>query len=534
MKIEVFRFMIRYLLIHFGVLLFLLSQATMAAKSAVQSSSKKNLCTVTINSNNESELFKRNLSPSDWNFIELAPKSAETASKNWFNEACQQNIRCDVLVISGHFAGSFFGNTNLKLSMEDLERNSCDQKCDGILKQPREVFLFGCNTLASKEKDSRSPEEYMQVLLGDGFSTEQASQIVSFRYSGFGDSYKQRMTQVFATTPRIYGFSSIGPSGSTVEPMLQSYLHTNAKDYADYGTYVSKSGTKTNLQLSLALDSTSLTQATGAIPLLKYADEKPYCYIRNEQRSSVDKLRYIQNLFQTGHAIKILPHIEEFLQQLKNKKTLSPEEQNILTELATDQKLKSDLIALLQLTGDVYLPLKTHVLNTLKDLNLVSSQFISKAYNELIDLNSPFTNIRSSTLCSLQGQIIIPTSIIPTARYRDYEFITAMMCLKLNDKVIQNQVADTISIATDPKLKLTAIWFFYQAPTDDVAIQSILATALRDDLEANIRQSAITVLRYLKPKNLAVINLIVQAFIKEKNSEIKEQIEAVLASVRKN
>ena len=489
MKIEVYRFMVPYFLICYIAALFLFSSPVTAAQSSVLVKPKKNLCTVTINSNDEAELFKSNMSPLDWNFIELAPQVVESASKNWFNEACQQNIRCDILLISGHFAGSFFGNTKLKLSMEDLERNSCDQKCDGILKQPREVFLFGCNTLASKEKDSRSPEEYMQVLLADGFSTAQASQIVSFRYSGFGDSYKQRMTQVFATTPRIYGFSSIGPSGQNAAPKLKKYLQSSIKDYADYDTYVSKSGTKTNLQLFTALRYTSIAQTTGAIPLMQSVDEKPYCYIRSEQTSSVDKLRYIQNLFQTGRAIKILPHIEEFLHGLKkNSKMLSSEEQQILTEFATDEKLKLDLLALLQLTGDIYLPLKTHVINTLKDLDLVSNQFISDAYNDLVDLRSPFTDIRTSTLCSLQGHVNIPASVIPPERYLEYEFITAIMCLKPNEKVIQNQVANVVKSTTNSKLKITAIWFFYQVPTDDVGIQSILATVLRDDPEIYQRQ----------------------------------------------
>ncbi len=504
-----------------------------ACAFAAVGEAKKNLCTVTINSNDEAQLFKSNLSPANWNFIELAPAQPDKASVNWFNEACKQNIRCDILLISGHFAGSFFGSTKLRLSMEDLERNSCDQKCDGILKQPREVFLFGCNTLASKEKDSRSPEEYMRVLLADGFSTVQASQIVSFRYSGFGDSYKHRMTQVFATTPRIYGFSSIGPSGLNVAPKLQNYFDLAVKNYVNYDTYVSKSGIQTNKKLFSALSHTSLSQATGAIPKMQSVDEKPYCYIRSEQKSSAEKLRFIQKLFHTSGAIKILPHIEDFLHRLKSdSKKLSSEDKEILDELATDEKLKHDLLSLLQLNGDIYLPLKTHVLNTLKNLDLVSNRFIADAYNELVDLNTPFTEVRRNALCSLLGQVNIPAAVIPKERWLESEFINSVVCLKPNDKGIQDQIAKVIQIASDSNLKATAIWFFYSLPSDDPAIQAVLATALRDDTQILIRQSAVMVLRHLKPTNLGVINLISEAFMLEKDSAIKLQIQNLLTSIQ--
>lgn len=199
---------------------------------------KKNACTVTINSKNEAEIFKKHLSPENWNFIELAPTdSSDKTDKTWFNQACQKNIRCDLLIISGHFGGTFFGSSKLTLSTEDLEKNSCDQKCDGILKQPREVFLFGCNTLATKEKDRRTPEDYLQVLLADGFSMAQASQIVSFHYSSFGNSFKDTMAQVFASVPRLYGFSSIAPSGVSISPLLNNYLQSSAKEYEDFDTY---------------------------------------------------------------------------------------------------------------------------------------------------------------------------------------------------------------------------------------------------------------------------------------------------------
>ena len=50
-----------------------------------------------------------------------------------------------------------------------MEEASCQARCAGLFRQPREVFLLACNTLATKDEDSRTPEEYLQVLLEHGF-----------------------------------------------------------------------------------------------------------------------------------------------------------------------------------------------------------------------------------------------------------------------------------------------------------------------------------------------------------------------------
>lgn len=484
---------------------------------------KKNLCTITINSNDEAQLFKKHLGTADWNFIELAPAGGENAAKSWFNEACQKNIRCDVLVVSGHFGGSFFGSSKLTLSMQDLEKNSCDSKCDGILKQPREVFLFGCNTLASKEKDHRSPEEYLQVLLADGFSVTQASQIVSFRYSGFGDSFKHSMSQIFATTPRIYGFSSVGPSGKKVAPYLEKYLQDSAEDYKNFSTFSATLGLATNEKLMSALRKTKITQATGLIPNLRNAEEKPYCYIRSENKTILQKLRFIKRLFKDSSAIKILSHIQSFLHELKTAEnySLSLEEQNALAEFANDKKLKRDLINLLNLQGDVYLPLKIDVLNTLKDLEIVNLEFVNTTLNSLIDLRTPFTDLRKNLLCSAQTNINIPGSSIPEARWSELEFLSALICVKPQDTAIHHKMAQVMLQSKVATLRATAIWFFYSVPPETIEIQKALATVLRDDSEVFVRLSAAIVLKNFRPTAADVLEILAGAQAQEKDSTVR-------------
>ena len=58
----------------------------------------KTVCTITVNSADERETFRRNLPPDQYQFVELV----ERHRKNWLASACEAKVSCDVLVISGH------------------------------------------------------------------------------------------------------------------------------------------------------------------------------------------------------------------------------------------------------------------------------------------------------------------------------------------------------------------------------------------------------------------------------------------------
>jgi hypothetical protein len=143
-------------------------------QSPVIDENKFTICAITINSTEEKKIFQEQAAkyPKKFNpVVELT----EMGGNDWFANACKSGIRCDQLVISGHFAGDFFSDTNNKrLSLEELEKASCSKTCESILNQPYEVFLFGCNTLSTKDDDHRTPAQYLQVLLNDGIPLARA------------------------------------------------------------------------------------------------------------------------------------------------------------------------------------------------------------------------------------------------------------------------------------------------------------------------------------------------------------------------
>jgi len=186
---------------------------------------KYQVCSITINSSDEIEMFRKHLGSKDFNFIELVPLSEKSRPNNvhWFKEACQKAYRCDILVVSGHFGGLFFGeNNNYILPVDIMENQSCSNSCAGLLSDVKEVFLFGCNTLAGKGRDHRTPEQYLQVLLDHHMARDMAETVVAARYLPFGLSFEEQMQFIFPSTTTIYGFTSLSPLGRQIRQPLSN------------------------------------------------------------------------------------------------------------------------------------------------------------------------------------------------------------------------------------------------------------------------------------------------------------------------
>ena len=104
----------------------------------------------------EKETFRRHLPATKYQFVELV----ERGRPDWLASACRAGVRCDVLVISGHYdGGNEFFSDQLEarefLPVAELERVSCSDSCPGLFSQLKEVYLFGCNTLNPRAAEQR-------------------------------------------------------------------------------------------------------------------------------------------------------------------------------------------------------------------------------------------------------------------------------------------------------------------------------------------------------------------------------------------
>lgn len=190
--------------------------------------SKKTVCTLTVNSKEEKESFQKRLPKGAYDFVELLPTPEAdrfvTRDSFWLKRSCESQVRCDVLVMSGHFAESFLGDSGFEISMSDLAQFKAKPICDRFFDSIKEVYLFGCNTLAGKTPDSRSIQQYVSILVEDGVAPHTAQRISARRYTRYDLSVLDKMRNIFSSASLIAGAPSVSPSGRNVQPTIDAYL----------------------------------------------------------------------------------------------------------------------------------------------------------------------------------------------------------------------------------------------------------------------------------------------------------------------
>ena len=309
------------------------------------------VCTFGFHSPHEIDAFKSELSSQDFEFIELSPahvfgeKSGEPmpplssaapapgaeATPGWLMNRCRPDLRCDIVVYSGEFAGGFFGDYGVSLNVQDIEEASCQSRCQGLFHHPREVFLLACNTLATKSADNRTPSEYLQVLLAHGFSRAAAERVVELRYGPLGPSFRESLRRSFMGVPRIYGFSSVAPRGEVTASLLRQYFQRKG-NYVRYLTQAERDR-KANKELLASFAGTSLVQMTGLTPLeTAAADRALVCRIYDDTQTVVERLRVVQQLFARGDFLSFVPTIEVFFSR-HTPETLRGEERQLFLEI---------------------------------------------------------------------------------------------------------------------------------------------------------------------------------------------------------
>jgi len=189
---------------------------------------KKTVCTITVNSSDEKEMFRQRLPADQYQFVELV----ERGRPDWLASACRSGIRCDLLVISGHFDGStaFYSDqvaASEFLPVAELERASCSNSCPGLFSQLKEVYLFGCNTLNADAIKSAS-SEVGRSLVRAGHKPADARRLAHTLDQLHGESSRDRMRRIFTNVPVIYGFSSVAPLGAAAATLLGRYLQASS------------------------------------------------------------------------------------------------------------------------------------------------------------------------------------------------------------------------------------------------------------------------------------------------------------------
>ena len=262
----------------------LLVVALLAAGGAMDArAGKRTVCTITVNSPDEREVFRQRLPEDEYEFVELV----EHGRPDWLASACRQGVQCDVLVISGHFdSQTEFYSDRLgrreSLAVSEMERASCSDSCPGVFSHLKEVYLFGCNTMNGQPIASTSPEAE-RSLVRSGHTRAEAQQLARILDLRHGESSREHMRRIFTNVPAIYGFSGQAPLGPTAAVNLNRYFESASPPELGSG--------RANPRLLNAFAASSMVMAGGLTdpdPQLDY--RRDMCRFVDERLSPADKI----------------------------------------------------------------------------------------------------------------------------------------------------------------------------------------------------------------------------------------------------
>ncbi len=301
---------------------------------------KKTVCTITVNSPDEKEAFRSRLPSDKFQFVELV----ERGRADWLASACSQGVRCDVLVISGHYDGGnefFSDQLDAKefLPVDEMERVSCSDSCSGLFSQLKEVYLFGCNTLNPQAIKSASAE-VERSLLRSGHSRADSARLSRALSARHAESSRDRMQLVFKDVPAIYGFSSVAPLGPVAGSLLGRYFRNAGS--AEIG-----SG-RVSPRLLGQFATHSMTVSSGmnaSDPHIGYRND--VCQFADDRLSPAQRARFVHALLgrDVAEVRMFLDRMEKYAASLSADERQAPDVSRALDEIARDDAARERYLA---------------------------------------------------------------------------------------------------------------------------------------------------------------------------------------------
>lgn len=504
------------------IFIFLMSAVSFAQKT---------VCTITLNSDDEKKLFQAKYKKeAGIRFVELTDFKKGLKNENdWFTKACASGVQCDSLIISGHFGGTFFGeNTSLTLPLSTLDKKSCERSCQGILNRPSEVYLFGCNTLADKTKDHRTPAEYRRVLIEDGISDDYVERIVAARYSPIGESFKTSMQKIFAGVPQIYGFDSVGPSGKNVAPKLSAMLNkipSYSKRLEELQTVkvmaavdnINKVASRFGSPWNDSMQGTAFTSCSGNAD-----SRRKECGLFDVRKSTHEKLLLAESLMNGKERKNYFLGLEEFFKD-KNTKDFSFDEMEVLKRINSQREAAQELKNALP-KMNATLDLKFKMLNLASKLGWIDEDGLQKEYESHLKTAAKvgFRGQAVSSLCGGDNPPKLSPSLVSKDWFRQPGFLTLLSCWQtassggMSEFVMQG-VTKQLS-HPDSEMVVTAMRLLENANAWDQESQIKVAELLYHP-ETGVASAAMTTLATFKNPSGQILEILRRGLSSANDSE---------------
>jgi hypothetical protein len=300
---------------------------------------EQTVCTITVNSPDERETFRRYLPESKYRFVDLV----ERGRADWLASACRASVSCDVLIISAHYDGGdvFFPDrldVSEYLTVTELERASCSGSCPALFARLKEVYLFGCNTL-NPAPQSGASAEIVRSLVRDGQSLKEAKQQLQSLNAAHGESGRDRMRHIFKDVPVIYGFSSTAPIGPVAGAVLSRHLRAHGDREIATG--------RPSKRLLDAFSQYGMTVAPGITDRDPHADARAdMCRFADDRSSTATKLAFVHQVLQRhiGEARLHLDRIQRLTASLDERTRATPAVAQALEDIGRDADARARLL----------------------------------------------------------------------------------------------------------------------------------------------------------------------------------------------
>lgn len=301
---------------------------------------KQTVCTVTINSADEKETFRRFLPADKYEFVELVERNR----RDWLASACQAKVSCDVLLISGHHGeGNVFFSDALEkneyLPISELERVGCSDGCPSLFANLKEVYLFGCDTMNPQAQHTISGE-ITRSFVREGRSPAEAARLTEQLRAQRGESSRDRMRLVFRDVPVIYGFSSAAPLGPSAASTLTRYFQSVGAGE------VARGRTSSGLLRQFA------PQGMVAAPGMRTGDplgglRKDVCTFANDRLTAAQRLDAVHEILRrpVAESRLLLDRIEAFALDLDGAARARPDVAQALSRIAGDTATRDRYLA---------------------------------------------------------------------------------------------------------------------------------------------------------------------------------------------
>jgi len=504
------------------MVLFLMT--SLLAMAAIQDAgaAAKTICTITVNSADEKEAFRRALPADEYRFVELV----ERGRPDWLASACRQGTRCDVLVISGHYDGrdEFYSDqpgTSEFLPMEEMERASCSLSCASLFSQLKEVYLFGCNTL-NPEALKHVSAEVSRSLIRSGHSPADAERLARSIASLHDGSSRNRMRLVFDGVPAIYGFSGKAPVGPVAASLLDEYFRSGGG--AEIGSRLDSG------KLLSHFSATSMAVSSGVTSVEALSSvRQDMCRFSSDDLTAPQKLAFVHDLLgrEMAEVRPFLDRLEKYVGSLSDMELGTPGVREAMTRITRDDSARSRFLAFARDADEAVV--RARMVELAHRLGWLSLKQRRSELAELIRsrLEAGVGPADVALTCGLNGDhelASIVQDVVASSQPKTVGHAAVLACL--GDADATAQVLAALTSPRDADFEIAHTYIHYR-PLDESQLRGITAEIANID-DARVQARAIDALACQHLSDVESLHRLARMFLDAKTAAVQTAIADVL------